>query len=93
MKKVLIAVALLFFAIISMPFAASAETYYLTVASSNPSSGVAITASPNDRDGNGSGTTQFTRRYSDSTSITLTAPSTHSRNGKGTVPITPRTER
>jgi uncharacterized protein YeaC (DUF1315 family) len=52
----------------------------LTVASSNPSSGVSITVSPNDTTGKGSGTTQFTRSYSTSTSITLTAPATASGN-------------
>jgi len=80
MKKVLIAVALLLLAVAFVPLTASAETYTLTVASSNPSSGVAITVSPNDRDGKGNGTTQFTRRYSDSTSITLTAPSSVNGN-------------
>ena len=79
MKRLLtqLFIAALFFALAGYSYA---ESYYLTVASSNPSSGVAITASPNDRNGRGSGTTQFTRNYSDSTSITLTAPSTASGN-------------
>src|SRR3990172_6642721 len=73
---------LFFITALTFAFAATsfAETYTLTVASSNPSSGVAITVSPNDRDGKGNGTTQFTRRYSDSTNITLTAPATASGN-------------
>jgi len=80
MKKVLIAFALLALAFVFAPLTASADTYTLTVASSNPSSGVAITVSPKDKDGKGNGTTQFTRRYSDSTSITLTAPSSVNGN-------------
>ena len=49
--------------------------YTLTVASSNPGSGVAITVSPNDTQGRGNGTTQFTRSYYSGTVVTLTAPS------------------
>lgn len=48
----------------------------LTVASSNPSSGVGITVSPNDNSGLGNGTTQFTRAYSQFTTVNLTAPVT-----------------
>jgi len=50
----------------------------LIVMSSNPISGVAITASPNDRNGNGNGTTSFTRIYSTETNtvVSLVAPST-----------------
>jgi hypothetical protein len=80
MKKVLVLLSIMaltcFFAVPQ----AFAESYTLTVASSNPSSGVAITVSPNDRNGRGNGTTQFTRYYSSSTSITLTAPSTANGN-------------
>lgn len=48
----------------------------LTVASSNPDSGVSITVSPNDNDGLGSGTTQFTRNYRSYAIVNLTAPPT-----------------
>jgi hypothetical protein len=48
----------------------------LTVASSNPASGVAITVSPNDNNGFGNGTTQFTRTYNNNTVVSLTAPAT-----------------
>ena len=53
-------------------------TAILTVASSNPSSGVSITVSPNDNNGQGDGSTQFTRTYNINTIVTLTAPSTAS---------------
>lgn len=60
-------------------FAAKPITYYtLTVASSNPADGVAITVSPLDRNGTGSGTTQFTRSYAKNAVVTLTAPATSS---------------
>jgi hypothetical protein len=49
-------------------------TFTLTVASSNPSSGVSITVSPNDNGGLGDGTTQFTRSYFQNTSVDVTAP-------------------
>jgi hypothetical protein len=62
---------------ISMSIAA-AKTYTLTVASVNPSSGVAITVSPLDKNGAGNGTTQFTRLYANRTVVTLTAPATSS---------------
>ena len=66
---------------ISMSFAARPVTYYtLTVASANPSSGVAVTVSPLDRNGAGNGTTQFTRSYSSGTAVTLTAPATSGTN-------------
>jgi len=38
-------------------------TFTLTVASTNPTSGVSINASPNDNGGLGNGTTQFTRTF------------------------------
>ena len=56
------------------------EDRTLTVASSNPNSGVSITVSPNDKDGQGNGTTQFTRTYDDMTQVTLTAPETAGGN-------------
>ncbi|MBI3413986.1 MAG: HYR domain-containing protein, partial [Verrucomicrobia bacterium] len=46
----------------------------LTVASSNPNSGVSVTVSPNDNNGQGNGVTQFTRTYNLSTVVNLTAP-------------------
>jgi len=52
----------------------------LTVASTNPASGVSITVSPNDNDGLGNGTTQFSRTYNQNTSVSLTAPATAAGN-------------
>ena len=52
----------------------------LTVASSNPSSGVSITLSPNDVSNSGNGTTQFTRTYNPGTTVTLTAPASINGN-------------
>jgi len=52
----------------------SPPTVVLTVASSNPSSGVNITVTPNDNNGLGNGTTQFTRTYNKNTDANLTAP-------------------
>ena len=51
-------------------------TWTLTVASSNPNSGVNITVSPNDNNGAGNGTTQFSRTYNDGQVVNLTAPAT-----------------
>jgi hypothetical protein len=51
-----------------------AAAYTLTVSSYNPSSGVAITVSPNDTQGRNNGTTQFTRSYNNGTVVSLTAP-------------------
>jgi nitrate reductase cytochrome c-type subunit len=80
MKKVLtvLCITALVLAVgVTMSFAAKPATYYtLTVASTNPSSGVAITASPLDRNGAGNGTTQFTRSYLKGTVVSLTAPAT-----------------
>ena len=56
-------------------------TYVLTVNSTNPSTGVAITASPGDANNVGSGTTSFTLTYDSGTSVTLTAPSTATSGG------------
>ena len=52
----------------------------LTVASSNPASGVNITVSPNDENSLGNGTTQFTRSYQIGSIVNLTAPPTASGN-------------
>ena len=52
------------------------STFTLTVASANPDSGVNITVSPTDNNGQGNGTTQFTRTYNASTVVSLTAPAT-----------------
>ena len=49
-------------------------TFVLTVGSTNPSSGVSINVSPNDNAGAGNGTTQFTRTYTQFTTVNLTAP-------------------
>ncbi len=56
-------------------------TYVLTVNSANPSTGVAITASPSDANNVGSGTTSFTLTYDSGTSVTLTAPATATSGG------------
>lgn len=55
-------------------------TYTLTVNSTNPATGVAITVSPADNSGVANGDTSFTRTYNSGTAITLTAPSTASGN-------------
>jgi hypothetical protein len=52
----------------------------LTVASSNPNSGVSVTVSPNDNNAQGNGSTAFTRTYNNNTPVTLTAPATASGN-------------
>ena len=52
----------------------------ITVASSNPASGVGITVSPNDISGAGNGTTEFTRTYNNGTTVTLTAPASINGN-------------
>ena len=52
----------------------------LTLSSSNTTSGVSITVSPNDVSGLGNGTTPFTRTYNGGTTVTLTAPSTVNGN-------------
>ena len=58
----------------------STTTNVLSVASSNPGSGVSITVSPNDTGGNGNGSTPFARNYTNNTQVTLTAPSTAGGN-------------
>ena len=62
------------------PYIPQTQTRTLTVASSNPSSGVPITVSPNDNNAQGSGATQFTRTYNNNTVVTLTAPSSAGGN-------------
>jgi hypothetical protein len=57
-----------------------ATTYMLTVDSTNPASGVAITVAPADNNSAGNGTTSFTRTYNSGSSVTLTAPSTSGGN-------------
>jgi hypothetical protein len=54
-------------------------TYSLTVQSS-PDTGISISVSPDDKNNNGNGTTDFTRVYNKGTIVTLTAPATF--NGK-----------
>jgi exo-beta-1,3-glucanase (GH17 family) len=61
-------------------FTVNPVTHTLTVASSNPASGVSITVSPNDNNGQGNGVTQFTRVYNNNIGVTLTAPSTAGGN-------------
>jgi exo-beta-1,3-glucanase (GH17 family) len=48
----------------------------LTVASTNPTSGVSITVSPLDNNGQGGSVTQFTRIYNNNINVMLTAPAT-----------------
>lgn len=55
-------------------------TYTLTVSSTNPTTGVAITVAPADNNSASSGTTSFTRTYNSGTTVTLTAPATSSGN-------------
>jgi hypothetical protein len=50
--------------------------YVLTVDSTTPASGVAITVSPADNNNTSSGSTAFTLNYDAGTSVTLTAPAT-----------------
>ena len=52
----------------------------LSIASSNPASGVNITIAPADNSSLGNGTTPFTRTYNHNTDVTLTAPATASGN-------------
>jgi nitrate reductase cytochrome c-type subunit len=70
--------AIVLFSIMALVFAfaalSDADAYTLTVKSSNPSSGVAITVSPNDSNNRGNGTTEFTRSYSSGKVVSLTAP-------------------
>jgi hypothetical protein len=54
-------------------------TRTLTI-SSNPSSGVSITVSPNDTNNQGNGTTGFSRIYNVNTIVTLTTPATAGAN-------------
>jgi Tol biopolymer transport system component len=58
----------------------SPPTVVLTLASSNPSSGVNIAVTPNDNNGLGNGTTQFTRTYNQNSSVNLTAPASVAGN-------------
>jgi hypothetical protein len=46
----------------------------LTVASANPDSGVPITVSPSDKNGQADGATQFLRSFDNKSSVALTAP-------------------
>jgi hypothetical protein len=52
----------------------STSGWALTVASSNPNSGVNVAVSPNDTNGLGNGVTSFTRNYNAYTQVFLTAP-------------------
>ena len=56
------------------------NTHLLTVASTNPSSGVTITSTPTDVNGQDGGTTQFVRVFSNNAQVTLTAPATAGGN-------------
>jgi hypothetical protein len=54
----------------------SAPTYVLTVNSTSPASGVAISVTPTDNNNKISGSTSFTLTYNSGTAATLTAPAT-----------------
>ena len=58
----------------------SPTTFTLTVNSSNPSNGVAITISPADANQAASGTTSFTHTYDSGVTVTLTAPASVGSN-------------
>jgi hypothetical protein len=60
------------------------STSVLTVNSTNPASGVAITVSPADINSLGNGNTSFTRTYDTGATVTLTAPSTSGSNSFST---------
>ena len=53
----------------------------LKVNSTNPASGVSITASPADNAGTAKGSTSFELTYNAGTVVTLTAPATSGSNG------------
>lgn len=57
-----------------------AVSHVLTVVSTNPNSGVVISATPTDSNGQSNGTTQFTLTYNSGIAVTLTAPSTAAGN-------------
>ena len=61
-------------------FTASPIQRILTIASTNPASGVSIMVSPNDVNNAGNGTTQFTRTYNNNQVVNLTASATASGN-------------
>jgi subtilisin-like proprotein convertase family protein len=68
-------------------------TRTLTVASLNPSAGVAVAVSPADNNGNSNGVTKFSRQYPNGTAVTLTATATASGNAfqrweQDAVPVT-----
>jgi hypothetical protein len=52
----------------------AAVAYSHAVAVASDPAGVPMSASPNDEDGSGNGTTPFSRRYADGAGITITAP-------------------
>ncbi|MGQ0761242.1 MAG: pre-peptidase C-terminal domain-containing protein [Acidobacteriota bacterium] len=58
-----------------------APIVYTVTFVSSPTNGVAITVSPNDNNGQGNGTTQFTRQYNETTVVNLFAPATHPSTG------------
>ena len=74
MKRILSLISILAMAFLVLVPTVFAATYTLTIASSNPSSGVAITVSPNDTSGRNNGITQFTRSYNSGAVVNLTAP-------------------
>jgi hypothetical protein len=63
-----------------LSFTTTALPRTLTVASTNPASGVTITVSPNDNTNAGNGSTPFNRTYNNNQVVSLTAPATASGN-------------
>jgi hypothetical protein len=79
--SVLFCIMALFLTVVPLKSFAGKPVYYtLTVSSSNPGSGIAISVSPTDRFKKGNGTTQFTLSYRKDTDVTLTAPLSASGN-------------
>ena len=56
------------------------QLFTLTINSTNPATGVPITVSPNDNNGQANGNTQFTRSYTANTTVSLTALPTANGN-------------
>jgi hypothetical protein len=61
---------------ISFDVSFSAPTTHQLNVQSSPDTGASVTVSPDDIDGFGNGTTNFSRTYNEGTTVSLTAPST-----------------
>jgi len=60
-----------------------ASMFTLTINTTNPGTGVPISVSPNDINGNGNGLTPIERTYDAGTTVTITAPATSGTNKFG----------